>query len=276
MIRPTHLLRRTLIPIIVPIENDRLLRPRFPITVPVTFTISVGLVVFFMRKAAERVQSPMTRRPLHTHTHPRRSLSPVRVPRRVLEFPLARQNELTHVIRRRFFLGIPGFDAADALPFRLVPVLLHVKDGVDEVPVRDFGFVPAFQAQVALLQPFDVHLDSGRFHRVDGPVIAVVAFNDQSERVLMHAHRLAVMAHARVQLRQQLRHLEGFGIEGAPDAAEIVADVFAKSNGVRTVVFVGIRCLDVAATNGNDGVGGPGLLDFAGGPEKFEEPLLII
>ena len=121
-----------------------------------------------------------------------------------------------------------------------------------------------------------MHLDSIRFHRVDGPVVAVVAFKDESERVLVHAHRLAVMAHARVQLRQQLGHLEGFGIEGTPDAAEIVADVFAKSNGAGTVVFVGVRRLDVAATDGDDGVGGPGLLDFAGGPEEFEEPLFII
>ena len=171
---------------------------------------------------------------------------------------------------------IPGLDAADPLPFRSVSVRFHVKDGVDEIAVGGFGFVPAFQAQVALLQPFDVRLDSFRFHRVDGPVVAVVAFNDESKRVLVHAHRLAVMAHARVQLREQLGHVERFGIEGAPDAAEVVADVFAESNGVGAVVFVGIRCLDVAATDGDDGVGGPGLLDFAGGPEELEEPLLII
>ena len=159
---------------------------------------------------------------------------------------------------------IPGFDAADALPFRSMSVLLHGQDGVDEIPVSSFGFVPAFQAQVALLQPFDVHLDPGGFHRVDSPIVAIVAFNDQSERVLVHAHRLAVMAHARIQLRQQLRHLKGFGIEGAPDAAEIVADIFAKSDGVGAVIFVGVRCLYVAATDGDDGVGGPGFLDFAG------------
>ena len=217
----------------------------------------------------------MARRPPHAHTHPRRSISAIRIPR-VLEFPLSRHDKFTDAIGRLFFLMIPGLDAADALPFGSVPVLVHSKDGVDEVFVRGFGFIPASQAQVALLEPFDVHLDAGRFHRVDGAVVAVVAFDDQSERVLVHAHRLAVVAHARVQLRQQLRHLEGFGVEGAPDAAEIVADVFAESNGVGAVVFVGIRCLDVAATDGNDRVGGPVFLDFAGGPEKFEEPLLII
>ena len=274
MIRATHLLRRTLIPIIVPIENDRLLRRRL------VTTVSVRLVELLIRKVAETVQSPKTSRPLHAHTSPRRSVRPTRIVvpggGGVLEFPLVRHDECTHAIRRLFLLMIPGLDAADALPFRSMSVLIHGQDGVDEIPVGGFGFVPAFQAQVALLQPFDVHLDPGRFHRVDGPIVAVVAFDDESERVLVHAHRLAVVAHARVQLREQLGHLEGFGIEGAPDAAEVVADVFAESDGVGAVVFVGVRRLDVAATDGDDGVGRPGLLDFAGGPEEFEEPLLII
>ena len=229
-----------------------------------------------VRKGAGRrsVQSPEARRPLHPHTP---SFGRGRsVVGGVLEFPLVRHDERPNAIGRLFSLVIPRLDAADALPLRSVPVLIHGQDGGDEISVRGFGFVPTFEAQVALLQPFDVHLDPGRFHRVDGPVVAVVAFDDESERVLVHAHRLAVVAHARVQLRQELGHLECFGIEGAPDAAEIVADVFAKSDGVGTVVFVGVRCLDVAAADGDDCVGGPGLLDFAGGPEKFEEPLLII
>ena len=121
-----------------------------------------------------------------------------------------------------------------------------------------------------------MHLDLIRFHRVDRPIVAVVAFNHQSKRVLVHAHRLAVVAHARVQSRKELGHLEGFGVEGAPDAAEVVANVLAESDGVGTVVFVGVGGLDVAVADGDDGVGGPGLLDFAGGPEEVEEPLLVI
>ncbi len=84
------------------------------------------------------------------------------------------------------------------------------------------------------------------------------------------------MAHARVQLRQQFRHLERFGIEGAPDATEIVANIFAEADGVGAVVLVCVRGLDVAATDGDDGGGGPVLLDLAGGPEELEEPLWMV
>ena len=84
------------------------------------------------------------------------------------------------------------------------------------------------------------------------------------------------MAHARVQLGQQLRHLERLGVEGAPYAAEIVADVFAKSDGAGTVIFIGVCCLYIAATDRNDGARGPCLLNLAGGPEEVEEPLSII
>ena len=42
------------------------------------------------------------------------------------------------------------------------------------------------------------------------------------------------------------------------------------------MVFVCVGCLYVAATDGDDGGGGPGFLDFAGGPEEIEEPLLMI
>ena len=102
MIRPTHLLRRTLIPIIVPIENDRLLlRRRFATinTVPVRRLV----VELLIRKVAmESVQSPQTRRPLHAHTSSRRSVRPTRavIPVRggVFEFPLVRHDECTHGI----------------------------------------------------------------------------------------------------------------------------------------------------------------------------------
>lgn len=166
--------------------------------------------------------------------------------------------------------------AVYALPLWLVPVLFHAEDCADEVFVGSGRLVPALQAQVALLQPFHMHLDPLRVHGVDSLVVAIVALYDQSQNVFVHTHRLAVMAHARVQLRQQLRHLERLWVEGAPYAAEVVADVFAESDSVGTVIFVGIRCLHVAATDRDDGGRGPFLLDFAGGPEELEEPLSIV
>ena len=99
MIRATHLFRRTLIPIIVPIENDRLLRRRCPTPVPV---IKVRqLVVFLVRNVTEAIQSPKTRRPLHAHASPRRSISPIRVVvlgRGILEFPVVRHGEFPNAI----------------------------------------------------------------------------------------------------------------------------------------------------------------------------------
>ena len=91
---PTHLLRRTLIPIIVPVENERLLlRRRFAMR----NTISVRHLMFLVRNAAETVQSPQTRRPPHAHTPSGRSVAPIRI-FGILEFPLVRHFEFANTV----------------------------------------------------------------------------------------------------------------------------------------------------------------------------------
>ena len=180
---------------------------------------------------AEIAQSPIASRSLHAHALLLLGAVELVGGFGILEFPFRRHDELANAVRGCFFL-VPVVRAADALPLRFVLVLFHVEDGVDEVSVGGFGLVPALQAQVALLQPFDVHLDSLRIHYIDSPIVTVVAFDNESQDILVHAHRFAVVAHARVQLRQKLGHLKCLGIEGSPYTTKIVADVFAESDGV--------------------------------------------
>lgn len=171
LVRPilTHLLRRTLIPIIVTIQNQRLISSR-------TVTMMVGLV-FLVPGVAEIAQSPVARRPLHAHASLLLGAVEFIGGFRILEFPFRRHDELADAVRWCFFL-VPVVCAANALPLRFVLVLFHIEDGVDEVSVGGFGLVPALQAQVALFQPFDMHFDSLRVHCIDSPIVTVVAFDN--------------------------------------------------------------------------------------------------
>lgn len=219
----------------------------------------------------EVVQSPIAGRALHRHARALggcgcRGVGLLGGGVGVRECPFRGHDEGAHGVGCGLFL-VPVVGAGHTLPLRLVPVFFHVEDRVEEIPVEGGGLVPALQAQIALFQPFHVHLHPLGIHRVDGPIVAVVAFHHEPKNILVHAHCLAVMAHAGVQLRKQLGHLERLGVEGAPDAAEIVANVFAQSDGARAMIFVGVCCLHVSATDGDDRGGRPFLLDFAGRPE---------
>ena len=80
------------------------------------------------------------------------------------------------------------------------------------------------------------------------------------------------MSGAGVALRQQVGHIEGLGVEGAPGAAEVIADVFAEVDGGGAFLAEELG-LHEAFADGDDGGAGPGFLDFARGPEGGEEGL---
>ena len=165
---PIHLLGRTLEPIIVPIDNHRLLPSVRPATTTDVTVLILGdwimsfIVVVPVPDMTETAQPPITRRPLHAHA---RSMTGgggggavlLTGRRGIQEFPFLRHDEFADAVGGRFFL-VPVLDATDALPFGFVFVLFHAEECVDEVPVRGFGLVPALQAQVGLLQPLDVLL----------------------------------------------------------------------------------------------------------------------
>ena len=296
----THLLRRTLKPIIVPLIPSRRLTTTIPLLRERWALVPLLFINISAPKLTGTVQAPIARRSLDAHS----GLSVVGVGARrgdtggvvivavcaavemlllgsnaaafifvrIFEFPRLRHDKLAHGVGG-VFLEIPRLDPAHVLEFGKVAVLFHGEDGGDEVAVRGVGFVPALEAEVGLLEPVEVLFHFFGIHGVDGAVVAVVAFDDEAEDVLVHAHRFAVVARAGVESGEELGHLETLGVEGPPDAAEVVAYIFAELDGAGAVVFVRVGGLDVEATDGDDGGGGPFLLNFAGGPEEFEEPL---
>ena len=91
----------------------------------------------------------------------------------------------------------------------------------------------------------------------------------------MESHGFSVVTSRSVDLRENLRHLEGLGVEGAPDAAEIVADGFAEAYGLGAVTAQEAG-LDKAFTDSDDDVWRPVLLDLPRRPEGIQEPLQYI
>ena len=163
----------------------------------------------------------------------------------------------------------------DGGPFGMGLVFGHGFKVADEIDVDLRRFIPPAQPEVGLFQQFDLQAGGAGVHGIEGAVVAVVAFGHEAEDVFVHPLRFARVAHVGVELGEQVGHLEGFGVEGAPDAAEVVADVFAEADGFGAALFGGVEVagLDEAAADFDDGVGFPVLLDFATFPEKFEDPL---
>ena len=69
--------------------------------------------------------------------------------------------------------------------------------------------------------------------------------------------------------------MEGFGVQGAPCAAHVVADIFAETDGFGATFF---GCVEEAglheeAPNGDYGARFPGFLHFARFPEEGEDVL---
>jgi hypothetical protein len=80
------------------------------------------------------------------------------------------------------------------------------------------------------------------------------------------------VASSRVDLGEEIRHLEGLRVERAPETAEVVADVFAEIDGFGAVAAEESG-LHEALANCDDDIGRPVLLVISRGPEGFQEPL---
>ena len=266
------LLSRTLIPIIT--------IPRVPIR-PHPIPITHPILLSPMQQITHKVQSPVTRHPPGAHTRTLRlarnllpNLPLLIETLRLDQIPSLRCLKLTQCFRSGF-LGVPLVRRFDIGPFRMGFVFGHGFEVADEVGIDFGGFIPPAQPEVGLFQEFDLQAGGTGVHGIEGAVVAVVAFGHEAEDVFVHALRFARVAHVGVELGEQVGHLEGFGVEGAPDAAEVVADVFAEADGFGAALLGGVEVagLDEAAPDFDDGVGFPVLLDFATLPEKFEDPL---
>ncbi len=80
------------------------------------------------------------------------------------------------------------------------------------------------------------------------------------------------MTRLRVDLGEEIRHLKGLGVECAPDAAKVVADGFAETNGFGAVAAKETG-LYKAFADFDDDIRRPRLLEFSRGPERTQDPL---
>lgn len=184
-----------------------------------------------MQQIVHEVQTPITRHPLRAHSRP------LRLSRRLLnltflieifrlhQIPRLRRLELAQCLRGGF-LGIPLVCRFDVCPFRLGFVFGHGFEVVDEVGVDFRGFIPPAETEVGLFEQFHLVACGAGVHGIEGSVVAVIAFGYEAEDVFVHALGFAGVAHVGVELGKQVGHLEGLGIKRAPDATEVVADVF--------------------------------------------------
>jgi hypothetical protein len=62
----------------------------------------------------------------------------------------------------------------------------------------------------------------GWLYHIDGPVVAVVAFDDQAEDIFVQAYCFAVVSGGGIDLGEQLFYLQRFGVERALDATYVV------------------------------------------------------
>ena len=201
-----------------------------------------------------KIQAPRTRNPLKPQPlvlamvdH----LTLVRDARRIHKLPIKRLRELAH--RIWLILRIPLIRAMDAFEEGIGLIFWHVQELVYEFLVGAGVLVPASETLVCRFQQREVVFRHLWRHGVEGPVVPIVAFDDQTEDLFVQAHCFAVVPGRGVDLGQQVRHLECLGVERAPEAAEVVADVFAQVDGFGAVAAKEAG-LHKALADGNDDV----------------------